>query len=125
MKRLMTLLGAVLLLAASVSALAKVHVFACQSEWAALAREIGGERVEITTGADGVMAVLFDGKMFHPALPRAIYDLDAHLQVMDAAGVDVHALSIPPPMVYWAEPQQGLELCRIANDALSAARGAD
>lgn len=57
MKRLMTLLGAALLLAASVPALAKVHVFACQSEWAALAREIGGERVEIYAATTGLQDV--------------------------------------------------------------------
>jgi aminocarboxymuconate-semialdehyde decarboxylase len=38
---------------------------------------------------------------------------------MDAAGIDVHAISVPPPMVYWAEPAKGLELCQLANDALS------
>ena len=84
-------------------------------------RENGGDRVEIATNDEGVISVHFDGKPFHPALPLGIYDLEAHIEVMDAAEVDVHAISVPPPMVYWAEPSQGLELCRLANDALSAA----
>lgn len=82
-------------------------------------RTKGGNRVEVTTDERGTMAVHFDGKVFHPALPRPIYDPEAHIEGMDAVGVDIHALSVPPPMVYWAEPAQGLELCQIANDALS------
>lgn len=84
-------------------------------------RQNGGDRVQITTDDQGTIAVHFDGRPFHPALPHAIYDLDAHIQGMDAAGVDVHAVSVPPPMVYWAEPRRGLELSIIANDALSEA----
>jgi aminocarboxymuconate-semialdehyde decarboxylase len=83
-------------------------------------RDRGGDRVEIATDDNGTIAVLFDGKVFHPSLPLAIYDLNAHIEGMDAAGVDIHALSVPPPMVYWAEPSEGLELCQLANDALSA-----
>lgn len=83
-------------------------------------RDAGGDRVEIVTNDQGSITVLFDGKVFHPALPLAIYDLAAHIDVMDAAAVDIHAVSVPPPMVYWTEPAQGLDLCQLANDALSA-----
>lgn len=82
-------------------------------------RENGGDRVEITTDASGTIAVHYDGRPFHPALPLGIYDADAHIEGMDAVGVSLHAVSVPPPMVYWAEPSKGLELCRLANDALS------
>ena len=82
-------------------------------------RDHGGDRVEITTDPNGVIAVHFDGRPFHPALPVAIYDPDAHIDGMDAVGVDLHAISVPPPMVYWAEPSKGLELSQLANDALS------
>ncbi len=84
-------------------------------------RDNGGDRVEITTNAEGIISVHFDGNVFHPALPLGIYDLDTHIEVMDAADIDVHAISVPPPMVYWAEPAMGLELSRLANDALTAA----
>ena len=82
-------------------------------------RAHGGNRAEVVTNDQGTTTVLFDGKVFHPALPLAIYDIAAHIDSMDAAAVDIHALSVPPPMVYWAEPSQGLELCQIANNALS------
>ena len=47
MKRLLPAFAIVLLLAAPGAALAKVRVFACEPEWAALAEEIGGEKLEI------------------------------------------------------------------------------
>jgi aminocarboxymuconate-semialdehyde decarboxylase len=40
---------------------------------------------------------------------------------MDKAGVDVHALSLTTPMVYWASPALGLALAQSFNDAASAA----
>lgn len=86
-------------------------------------RDNGKDRVGISTNEDGVISVHFEGNPFHPALPAGIYDLEAHIAVMDAAGVDVHAISVPPPMVYWAEPDRGLDLCRVANDALTEAAG--
>lgn len=75
--------------------------------------------MEVLTNEEGTITVLFNGKVFHPSLPLAIYDLDAHIVGMDAAAVDIHAISVPPPMVYWAEPAQGAELCQIANDSLN------
>jgi aminocarboxymuconate-semialdehyde decarboxylase len=82
-------------------------------------RQAGSDRVEVVDNDRGTMTVLFDGKVFHPSLPLAIYDLTAHIDSMNAVAVDVHALSVPPPMVYWAAPAQGLELSQIANNALS------
>jgi len=35
--------------------------------------------------------------------------------------VDVHALSLTQPMVYWAPPEFGLKLARVYNDGLAAA----
>lgn len=49
MKRLFKLLGTSLLLAAAFPAAARLEVFACEPEWAALATELGGERVAVYT----------------------------------------------------------------------------
>ncbi|MCC7549606.1 MAG: zinc ABC transporter substrate-binding protein [Burkholderiales bacterium] len=57
MKRLVSLLGSVIMLASSVPALAEVAVFACQSEWAALTREIGGDRVNVFSATTGLQDV--------------------------------------------------------------------
>lgn len=57
MKRFWSVLSGVLLLALTSPVLAKVNVFACESEWGALAREIGGERVEVFTATTGLQDV--------------------------------------------------------------------
>jgi aminocarboxymuconate-semialdehyde decarboxylase len=48
-------------------------------------------------------------------------DLERRLAGMDRQGVDVHALSLTAPMVYWASPGFGLALSQAYNDAASAA----
>lgn len=51
----------------------------------------------------------------------AFIDLDLRLKAMDDTGVDVHALSLTSPMVYWAPPAFGLALSQCYNDAASRA----
>ena len=48
-------------------------------------------------------------------------DLDIRLKKMEAQGVDVQALSLTSPMVYWAPPPFGLKLSQVYNDGASAA----
>jgi aminocarboxymuconate-semialdehyde decarboxylase len=45
-------------------------------------------------------------------------DLPTRLQHMDEQGVDIHALSMTSPMVYWAPPALGLRLSQVYNDSL-------
>jgi aminocarboxymuconate-semialdehyde decarboxylase len=52
--------------------------------------------------------------------PRFI-DIDARLASMDEQGVDVHALSLTSPMVYWAGDDLALRLSRAFNDGCAAA----
>src|SRR5262245_29241031 len=42
-------------------------------------------------------------------------DLGSRLEAMDRIGVDVHALSLTTPMVYWASPGLGLALSQAFN----------
>ncbi len=51
----------------------------------------------------------------------AYHDLDRRLRTMDAQGVTIHALSLMPPMVYWADADLGLRLARVVNDAIAEA----
>lgn len=81
-------------------------------------REHGGDQVQVIE-TDGQLGMMQRHRPLHPVLPPAFYDVEAHLAGMDDAGADVHALSIPPPMVYWAEPAKGVDLCQQANDALA------
>ena len=48
-------------------------------------------------------------------------DLGLRLDGMDRQRVDVHALSLTAPMVYWASPGFGLALAQAYNDAAAAA----
>jgi aminocarboxymuconate-semialdehyde decarboxylase len=51
-------------------------------------------------------------------------DLDQRLAEMDEIGVEMHALSLTAPMVYFAEPEAQERLARAWNDAASAAHQA-
>jgi len=52
-----------------------------------------------------------------PPLEKEYYDLDARLASMDEQGVDVHALSLTQPMLYWASPDLSRRLSEAFNDA--------
>jgi 5-carboxyvanillate decarboxylase len=53
-----------------------------------------------------------------PEMRRALCDFDLRLQVMDAAGVDVHLLSFTAPGVQMHEKRRGSELAAQYNDEL-------
>lgn len=55
------------------------------------------------------------------AFDEEFVELELRLAGMDRQGVDVHALSLTAPMVYWASPAFGLALAQAYNDAVSAA----
>jgi aminocarboxymuconate-semialdehyde decarboxylase len=52
------------------------------------------------------------------------WDLDRRVKAMDRARVDVHALSLTAPMVYFADGPTGRRLARAVNDAMDAAHTA-
>jgi aminocarboxymuconate-semialdehyde decarboxylase len=58
------------------------------------------------------------------SIGRAFIDLDVRLKEMKRQGVDVHALSLTRPMVYWADPELGLKLSQAMNDAMAEAHTA-
>jgi aminocarboxymuconate-semialdehyde decarboxylase len=76
-------------------------------EGAALERDGGGYRVR--------------AKHLVNAFDERFVDLDSRRKRMDATRIDVHALSLTSPMVYWASPGLGLALSQAFNDAASAA----
>lgn len=51
---------------------------------------------------------------------RNMTDIDLMLEEMDARAVDMYALSMTNPMVYWAPPPFALKLSQAVNDAGSA-----
>lgn len=48
------------------------------------------------------------------------YDVPARLEAIARWGITLQALSLSPPMLYWAPPALGRELARIFNDELVA-----
>jgi aminocarboxymuconate-semialdehyde decarboxylase len=57
-------------------------------------------------------------------LEASYWDLDRRRKAMDKAGVDVHALSLTAPMVYFADGPTGSRLARAVNDAMHEAHTA-
>lgn len=55
---------------------------------------------------------------------RAFTDLDLRIAAMDAQGVDVHAVSIPPPYAFARSGALLTQIARTFNDAASAAHRA-
>jgi len=55
------------------------------------------------------------------AFDEQFVDLGLRLEGMDRQRIDVHALSLTAPMVYWALPGFGLALAQAYNDAATAA----
>jgi aminocarboxymuconate-semialdehyde decarboxylase len=47
-------------------------------------------------------------------------DIATRLKLMDEGRVDMHALSLTSPMVYWAPPAFGLKLSQVFNNACAA-----
>lgn len=48
------------------------------------------------------------------------YDVAARLEAMERWGIDVQALSLSPPMLYWAPADLGRELASVFNDEVAA-----
>jgi len=67
---------------------------------------------------------VIDMKGSRLSLGPAFTDLDLRLKEMKRQRVDIHALSITRPMVYWADPELGLKLSQAMNDAMAEAHTA-
>jgi aminocarboxymuconate-semialdehyde decarboxylase len=75
--------------------------------------------VSLRPSPNGPMIVV--GRATIGPITAHYHDLDLRLKTMDAKGVAIHALSLMPPMVYWADGALGVRLGRIVNDALAEA----
>ena len=96
-----------------------IHAHWYPAEWLKLfAQDGAAEGAKLERSAQGYslrterLANAFDDRFV---------DLGSRLEAMDRIGVDVHALSLTTPMVYWASPGLGLALSQAFNDAAAAA----
>jgi aminocarboxymuconate-semialdehyde decarboxylase len=75
--------------------------------------------VRLRTGPNGPLIAV--GQVAIGPITPHYHDLDLRLKAMDRLGVAVHALSLMPPMVYWADGTLGLRLAKIVNNAIAEA----
>jgi aminocarboxymuconate-semialdehyde decarboxylase len=75
--------------------------------------------LRVRQGRDGPLIMI--GQVPIGPITAHYYDLDLRLKAMDAERVTVHALSLMPPMVYWAESALGSQLARLVNNAMAEA----
>ncbi len=84
-----------------------------------LEKEGGANGAKMGRNARGQVTFSFPG--YTTVFQQTYMDLGIRLRAMDETGVDIHALSLTSPMVYWAPPAFGLRLAQIYNDGLAVA----
>jgi aminocarboxymuconate-semialdehyde decarboxylase len=97
-----------------------IHAHWYPQEWIALFTKEGArEGASLERGADGTYRL--KAKHIPNAFDERFVVVDERVKAMDQRRIDVHALSLTTPMVYWASPELGLALSQSFNDAASAA----
>jgi aminocarboxymuconate-semialdehyde decarboxylase len=96
-----------------------IHAHWYPEEWLALfAKDGAAEGASLERSGDRFM---LRAKHITNAFDERFVVVDERVKAMDARGIDVHALSLTTPMVYWASAPLGLALSQAFNDAASAA----
>src|SRR5256714_5345267 len=99
-----------------------IHAHWYPEEWLALFAKDGateGASLERKPGG----GFMLRAKHITNAFDERFVVVDERVKAMDERKIDVHALSLTTPMVYWASPGFGLSLSQAFNDAASAAHG--
>src|SRR5436305_2628789 len=98
--------------AKSRGAVIDTHAHYYPADWVALIEREGPKNgAKIGKNAKGAPTLAVPGIDAFFAPP--FIDLDVRLKKMDADRVDVHALSLTSPMVYWAPAEFGLQLSQV------------
>jgi aminocarboxymuconate-semialdehyde decarboxylase len=97
-----------------------IHAHWYPRQWVALLEKEGASiGAEIGRNARGQVTFAVPG--YRQNFQEQYIDLPTRLKMMDEARVDVHALSLTSPMIYWAPPEFGAKLAQVYNDGLAAA----
>jgi len=80
-----------------------------------------GPRHGVQTSRNDRGQVVLEVPHYRQTFQEHYIDLPTRLKMMDDARVDIHALSLTSPMVYWAPPELGAQLAQAYNDGLAAA----
>ena len=99
-----------------------IHAHWYPQEWLRLFERDGPtEGAALERAADGRYHLR--AKHITNAFDERFVVVDERVKAMDQRRIDVHALSLTTPMVYWASPGLGVALSQAFNDAASAAHG--
>jgi aminocarboxymuconate-semialdehyde decarboxylase len=97
-----------------------IHAHWYPEEWLALfAKDGAKEGVSLERKPDG--GFMLRAKHITNAFDQRFVVVEERVKAMDQRRIDVHALSLTTPMVYWASSALGLALSQAFNDAASAA----
>lgn len=97
-----------------------IHAHWYPREWVALLEKEGpGNGAKVARNSRGNVAIEVPG--YNHSFQDQYIDIPTRLKMMDDARVDIHALSLTSPMIYWAPPEFGLKLAQVYNDGLAAA----
>src|SRR6267378_2261024 len=97
-----------------------IHAHWYPQEWLTVFQRDGAkEGASLERGADGRYSLR--AKAITNAFDQRFVVVDERVDAMDERRIDVHALSLTTPMVYWASPGLGLALSQAFNDAASRA----
>ena len=102
-----------------------IHAHYFPESYLRIIDEVGerfGARIDRTSNSAGPVLVL--GHTRTAPLDASYWDLDRRVKAMDRQRVDVHALSLTSPMVYFTDSQVGSRLARAVNDAMNEAHTA-
>jgi aminocarboxymuconate-semialdehyde decarboxylase len=87
-------------------------------EWVALIEKEGAANgADVGRNDKGAVTMAAPGIRLRPQFSPPYVEIDVRLRLMDEGRVDMHALSLTSPMVYWAPPEFGLRLSQTFNDA--------
>src|SRR5258708_4878603 len=96
-----------------------IHAHWYPQEWIRLFEKDGAKESASLERRDGKYHL--KAKSITNAFDERFVVVAERISAMDKRGIDVHALSLTTPMVYWASPAFGLALSQAFNDAASAA----
>jgi len=96
-----------------------IHAHWYPEEWLALFAKDGAREGAALERSGN--RFLLRAKHITNAFDERFIVVDERVKAMGARGIDVHALSLTTPMVYWASAPLGLALSQAFNDAASAA----
>src|SRR5256886_12516113 len=85
--------------------------------WLGLLKRHGG-RYKLKKVRGGQTGIHRDGAPFMTLMP-GMFDYEARIQAMDAAGVDVAIVTLTSPNVYFGSGKVSLQAARLVNDDMA------